>query len=107
MALVDLKTKQSIVGLSSPISDMGTTIGDQFSHWRNDPYYTGPEPDQVPDLPVLDSLEEKLMTSPYSYTHGSPYGQSATLVYQGAHDLNGVLPSIGTYQSYGPVGGYY
>lgn len=108
MALVDLSTKQSLLGLSSPISDMSTTTGTQFADFRNSIFGVGPEPNQDPDLPLLDALAEKSLTQPYTYSYGSPYGISEVTIptvgglYQ---DLDGLKP--GTYTNNGPSDGFY
>ena len=112
MALVDLSTKQSLLGLGSPISDMQSATGTQFADFRNGTFGIGAEPNQLWDAPVLDTLGEKSLTMPYSYGYGSPYGSSTVnLPSVGSNppsqDLNGVLPAGGTYTNNGPSDGFY
>ena len=114
MALVDLSTKQSLLGLSSPISDMSTTTGTQFADFRNASFGVGPEPNQDPDLPLLDALAEKSLTQPHTYGYGSPYtttmfGGNVTIPAVGGafQDLDGLRPSPTYSTGGGPADGYY
>ena len=80
MALVDLKTKQSLLGLRSPISDMDEKIGPKFAKWRNMAYGGGLEPyqdEEGEDLNIIDTIPEKSLTQGYTYGYGSPYPPSS------------------------------
>jgi hypothetical protein len=91
---------------------MASATGTQFADFRNGTFGIGPEPNQPWDTPILDTLGEKSLTMPYSYGYGSPYGSSTVnlpSVGSGAtpQDLDGVLPSGGTYENNGPSDGFY
>jgi hypothetical protein len=83
MALVDLSSKQSLLGLDSPISDMDENIGPQFARWRNTAHNIGPEPhlDEEGEIfNIIDTIGEKSLTKYYQYNYGSPYGESKVVL---------------------------
>ena len=100
MGLRDLKTKQSLVGINNPISDMENTLGTQWADFRNNSFGGGQEPQLDPDT-LADTLAEKSLTMPYTYQHGPDYETyrfgKATTVSQVEQDLDGVAPSSGKY----------
>ena len=107
MALVDLKSKQSLVGLNNPITEYanfngpGSTsgpnpygsTGDPFADFRNTVYGVGPEQNS-PNL--LDTVSEKLMTNDKSFSgYARPYPTTmfggAITIAAGSLDLDGNL----------------
>ena len=109
MGLRDLKTKQSLVGINNPISDMASTLGTQWADFRNASFGVGPEPQVGPPDTLPDTLAEKSLTSPYSYSHGAPYtgttGTGNVTIGASMIDRNGLTPP--TYQANGPADGSY
>lgn len=120
MALIDLKSKQSLVGLNNPISEyenfgaptsefsgFGST-GDAFANFRNVAYGFGPEP--APN--ILDTVSEKLLIQDYSYSgFANPYpttmfGGTLTIP-AGTKDLDGSTPTSYQDTPGAPSDGYY
>jgi hypothetical protein len=124
MALVDLKTKQSLVGQSNPISEYGNfagpdsagsnydSTGNAFAEWRNGVYGLGPEPGG-PGVPnVIDTTAEKLLTNDYSFSgFANPYPTTmfgGTInIPAGSRDLDGNTPTSYQNTSGAPTDGYY
>jgi len=91
MALVDLSTKQSLLGKGIPISDMDKKIGPQFATWRNTSHNIGPEPYQDEEgeiLNLIDTIGEKSLTKYYHYAYGSPYRESKVILSPSNLDLH-------------------
>ncbi len=123
MALVDLKTKQSLVGLSNPISEYGNfagpdaagssygSTGNAFADFRNAVYGIGPEAQLDPDT-LADTTAEKLLTNDYSFSgFANPYPTTmfgGTLnIPAGSRDLDGNTPTSYQNTPGAPTDGYY
>ena len=90
MALVDLKSKQSLLGLNKPISDMTDKIGPKFANYRNFAHGIGPEPDSGEEeaSSAIDTIAERSLTQNYFYSYGSPYAISQTNIPPSHLDLH-------------------
>ena len=124
MALVDLKTKQSLVGLTNAISEYenfagpnsvgsgyGST-GNPFAEWRNNVYGLGIEPGDDYASNVIDTIAEKLLTNDRSFSgFANPYpttmfGGSINIP-AGSRDLDGNTPTSYQNTPGAPTDGYY
>jgi|TARA_R110001606_G_scaffold391453_2_gene559570 hypothetical protein len=123
MALVDLKTKQSLVGLTNSISEYGNfagpdsstsgygSTGNAFADFRNAAYGIGPETQLDPDT-LADTVSEKLLTQDRSFSgFANPYPTTmfggAITIPAGLNDLNGNTPTTYQNQTGAPGDGIY
>ena len=106
MSLVDLKSKHSILGENTPISDMNTNKGPQFANFRNYAYSTGPEPLQDPQSLLWDadwdSHLEKLLVESYTYNTSGETGDDVIVQPGGNSSTGGYLHYADLYQGIPP-----
>ena len=113
-SLLNLSTKQSLLGKKFPLRKMEEKKGPQFSEWRNTAYTKENEASLhgsfiEPDQPewylkdevgekYIDTIEEKSLTMPRTYQYGPPYettnfGGGITIP-EVEQDWDGLLPVL-------------